>query len=347
MFKEILKEFGLELIGDVTKERNAYLAHTNVGKVCIKERTYDVSTFQFIYSILDHLGGKGFLNLPIYLEARDGKKFFKKQSKKTYTVCKWIHSRRVDFNNEEELKSSVSLLSEFHHHSLGFDLDQFKNASLNTKNKIYYGKILEIFSLKLRQMYQYKNIILNKEKRNLDLFDMLYLDSFDAAVHDAKIAIRRLSKTQYYEKSMLAKEKGYICHHDLEHHNILIDQNSKLYLIDFDYMIADTYLHDVASLIFRNNRSLDFIDNNRHKIILDAYQKYVEFDSDDIEIIAEFLRFPEDYWQVGHQKYDETLSWADERYVRRIEKYTTYREERLRMLESIKEYKKEVKNGKH
>ena len=42
------------------------------------------------------------------------------------------------------------------------------------------------------------------------------------------------------------------CHHDTANHNFLITSELKIYLIDFDYCIFDTYLHDLGSIIIRN-----------------------------------------------------------------------------------------------
>lgn len=41
------------------------------------------------------------------------------------------------------------------------------------------------------------------------------------------------------------------CHHDYANHNILIDSENQIYIIDFDYCMLDTKLHDLASILIR------------------------------------------------------------------------------------------------
>ena len=38
------------------------------------------------------------------------------------------------------------------------------------------------------------------------------------------------------------------CHHDFAHHNLLIDKQGEINVIDFDYCILDSHIHDLASL---------------------------------------------------------------------------------------------------
>lgn len=46
------------------------------------------------------------------------------------------------------------------------------------------------------------------------------------------------------------------CHHDYAHHNILVDDKNELNIIDFDYCILDSHLHDLASLLIRAMKGL-------------------------------------------------------------------------------------------
>ena len=50
------------------------------------------------------------------------------------------------------------------------------------------------------------------------------------------------------EKEVL---KRSFCHHDYAHHNILVDTNKKINIIDFDYCMLDSHLHDLCSLLIR------------------------------------------------------------------------------------------------
>ena len=106
--------------------------------------------------------------------------------------------------------------------------------------------------------------------------------------------------------------KGF-CHHDYAHHNVLINNNGDINIIDFDYCILDSYLHDLSSLLIRRMKYNKWELTNA-KEILDAYMETHKLEQDDIPIMAAFMEFPQDYWQRGIQYYWEEKTMGEKNF---------------------------------
>jgi len=127
--------------------------------------------------------------------------------------------------------------------------------------------------------------------------------------------------------------KRSFCHHDYAHHNILIDDNKNINIIDFDYCILDSHLHDLCSLLIRNMKDGKW-EKEKCDLILDAYSGNMEVKKDEIPIIREFIRFPQTFWQIGLQVYWEQQPWGEDFFVSKLEKYLDDRTEREAFINS-------------
>jgi CotS family spore coat protein len=130
------------------------------------------------------------------------------------------------------------------------------------------------------------------------------------------------------------KKKGF-CHHDFANHNILIDSENNVNIIDFDYCILDTYLHDLSSLLIRKMKYGKW-DNKNATEIIDTYNSINEVKSNSIEIIKAFMEFPQDYWQRGIQYYWEKKDWGEEFFLKKLEKYIEDRDQKQEFLNEFK-----------
>jgi CotS family spore coat protein len=117
----------------------------------------------------------------------------------------------------------------------------------------------------------------------------------------------------------LEVENRGVCHHDFAHHNVLIEKDGSVNLIDFDYTILDTHLHDLSSLLIRRMKNGKW-DVENALFILNSYNSIYKVENDDIEIMCAFMEFPQDFWQVGIQYYWEVQPWGEEFFLKKLER---------------------------
>ncbi|AWK50638.1 CotS family spore coat protein [Clostridium beijerinckii] len=315
--KEILKiksyveEYYQLKIDNIEKVKNSYKIITKHGGYCLKVIRYQFSHFYFILCAMKHLQRNGFSNIPKFIINKEKKEYGSIDGKYVY-LTKWIPSRTSNYNNPIELAMVSSELAKLHQCSKGFTLEKIM------KPRIGWFSWIDVFETRKNEILDFKNRI--NQKANKSNFDLLYLENIEQEVKRAEKSILGLQKNNYVKIMEREVFKRGFCHHDYAHHNILIDNNKNINIIDFDYCILDSHLHDVCSLLIRNMKDGKW-EPKKSDLILDAYRTNMEIKQDEIPIIREFIRFPQAFWQTGLQVYWEQQTWGEDFFLNKLEKY--------------------------
>lgn len=324
MKNEIESNYLLDIY-KINNFRNSYKLESNKGVYGIKIVKYTFPHFNFILSAIKHLNKKGFKKIPTILNTKDNIEYIKLGENYAF-LNEWITCRRCDYKNMNELSKASSKLGELHKYSEGF------NINSKMKPRIAWHSWINVFETRLLEILDFKKRIYQKcYKSN---FDIIYLREIEEEIERGKKAIGELKKYNYYgimDKEIL--KRGF-CHHDYAHHNVLIDENEEVNVIDFDYCILDTHIHDVGSLLIRSMKEGNWkneIANN----ILNSYSKTNDVTEKELRLIIAFIRFPQGFWQIGLQCYWEQQPWGEEFLTRRLNKYLEDREEREKFLDNF------------
>jgi hypothetical protein len=62
--------------------------------------------------------------------------------------------------------------------------------------------------------------------------------------------------------------------------------------------------------------------------IIEAYSVINNIMKEDVPIMAAFMEFPQDYWQVGIQYYWEQQPWGEDFFVKKLKKVDADKEEK-------------------
>lgn len=324
--KLILEENYNIRIREIEKIKNVYKLKTDKGLFCFKVSRYKEYLMKFIIDSIEHVKKNGFSHVIEPIISIEGEKYIKFNNAYGY-LCKWIPSREADFKNPVDLKLCVNSLSKFHIASWGFE------SSKTAMGRRYHGKWITKFNKRLKQMYEFKRIA--ECRLNQSDFDKMYIEGFKNHLEKAQNSIKSLKEGNYLE--IMERHKGFngLCHHDTANHNFLLDDDLNVYLIDFDYCITDSHLHDLSSILIRNlkygNWNVETLN-----FILDEYRKNIEVSSEELKIILDFIEFPQDYWQVGLQYYIEKQPWEEETFNKRLKRCLNDASEKYDFLDAIK-----------
>lgn len=302
------KDYGFK-IHHIEKVRNVYKLVTNKGAKCFKKAHIRPSYFCFVFSAIEHLINKGFDGVIAYDKTIDGN-ICLMEDEYIYYVLPWIESRQCRFKHKEELKLAIKTAALLHIFSVGFV------APEHSKPRIYYGKWSEKFTNRCLEIKRFKEII--EKKPSKDSFDEAYYPLIDYYLNQGYEAIEMLEKSSYPDISKKSMGKGEFCHHDMAEHNFIITSNEDMKIIDFDYCIMDSKIHDVASLIIRNMKR-GIWDVKKAYFILNEYSKHNQLSNKEIEAIKYFMIFPQDFWQLGLQYYIEKQNWTMENFISKLD----------------------------
>lgn len=307
--KAVQEAYGLK-VNFIEKIKNVYKIYTLDSQFCLKIIRYDIGHFLFIISAIKHLQNNGFKNIPEIIKTQDGMEYIRIGGNHAY-LTKWVTSRECNYDNPVDILIASSKLAELHKKSRGFEVNKTMNP------RVGWLKWIETFKTRKDEILDFKKRMYKKKKRTE--FDNMYLSMMDQELARAEISIKNLIKSPYLH--VMNKEiidKGF-CHHDYANHNVLIDSEGEINIIDFDYCILDTHLHDLASLLIRRMKNGKWSIGNA-LFIIQAYSVINELKKEEIPIMAAFMEFPQDYWQIGIQYYWENQPWDEDFFMKKLKK---------------------------
>lgn len=305
--------------------RNSYKLETSEGIYGIKIIKYPFPHFYFILSAINHLNKKGFMKIPTIFKTKDNLQYIKFGEHYAF-LNEWIPSRRSNYTNMKELAMASEKLGELHKLSKGF------NINSNMKPRIAWHSWINVFETRLLEILDFKNRI--NQKAYKSNFDISYLSVIEEEFERGRKSVDELKRYNYYK--IMDKEilKRGFCHHDYAHHNVLINKKEEVEVIDFDYCILDTHIHDVASLLIRSMKEGNWkneIANN----VLNSYSKTNNITEEEMKLIIAFMRFPQGFWQIGLQYYWEQQPWGEDFLIKRLNKYLDDRQLRENFLDNF------------
>lgn len=298
-------------INSIEKFRGSYKVEAQDGTYAIKIINYELSHFKFILSAINHLQKRGFNTIPEIISTKSDTQYILLEERYAY-LTKWIPSRVSNYDNPLELSSISRKLGELHNCSSGFNLTR------DMKPRIGWHSWMKVFNTRCNEILDFKNRI--NQKAYKSEFDYIYLRSIDEEIHRGYRAIEGLKNSKYL--TLMDKEimKRGFCHHDYAHHNILVDKKGELNIIDFDYCILDTHLHDLSSLLIRVMKYGKW-SSEKADLIINNYCITNDVKDDEFKVMKYFIMFPQSFWQIGLQYYWEQQPWEEEFFINKINKY--------------------------
>jgi len=308
--KEIVKENYSLCINNIEKIKNVFKIGTEDEMYCLKIINYEFKHFLFIIGAIKHLQLNNFQSIPEIIKTIYNKEYIVLENKFAY-LTPWVDARECNYDNPGEIKLCTSKLAQLHNKSLNF------KVTPDMLPRIAWLKWIETFKTREREILDFKRRI--NEKEHKTEFDNKYLRIMEGELSRSNNSICNLGKSEYVNKMKEEiKHKGF-CHHDYAHHNVLMEKSGGISIIDFDYCILDTHLHDLSSLLIRTMKNGKWSLRNAFLIMYEYDATNLIYKSD-IDVMAAFMEFPQEYWQIGIQYYWEKKDWGEEFFLKKLEK---------------------------
>lgn len=321
---EIQDKYLLE-VETIEKVKNSYKIKTKDGDYGIKVVKYQYPHFHFIFSAIEHLKKKGFNKMPEIISTKDNLGYISLGSNFAY-LNKWIESKSCNYKNFKDLKLASETLGELHNFSEGFTL------SNEMSPRIAWFSWIKVFETRCEEILDFKKRIYQKAYKSR--FDEIYLNTIDEELERGRKAIDEIKNNKYVELMSREVLKRGFCHHDYAYHNVLINKNEEINIIDFDYCILDTHIHDLASLLIRAMKDEGW-NNDVAYFILNSYANTHSLFYEEVKLMKGFIRFPQGFWQIGLQYYWEQQPWGEDFLINKLSKYLKDRANREEFLESF------------
>ncbi len=323
---EIEKQFDLK-IELLKPSKGIYFLKTNKGNMCLKKVAYGIQKLIFIYGAKEHLIKNGFTNIDRFYLNVEGNPYAI-VNEDIYTLSQWIDGRECDFLNIDEVTASSEMLANLHISSRGYEPPE------NSKLKSDLDRWPSVMNKRIKSFDKMRDMVRKKGIKN-DI-DMMYIKNFEFYKEIAKKAYKVFEGSKYYDICREIEEEKSFCHHDYTHHNIIIDNENKINVLDFDYCKREVRSYDISNFITKVLKKNNW-DINICKNIIESYDKNLKLRYEDIVLIYGFLLFPQRFWRISNKYFYNDMLFRQNTFVNHFEKIINEREQYVEFLDKFKE----------
>jgi CotS family spore coat protein len=319
LYVDLFKLFDLKVV-DVVPVRDVFIIFTDKEKKILKKVDYSPEDLKFIYAGISYIK-RSFDRVMSFTRTKGGE-LFTLWKGDMYCVLDLIEGRECEFSNPLDVNIAAEGLAQLHNAGEGFRYD--------TKDKNLVGTAVYSFQRKLQEMKFFKSLAeLHDIKSD---FDSVFLQNVDYHIEQIEKSINSLRASSYL-KLCSEEDKITLCHHDLAHHNIIIN-NEEAYFVDFDYAVIDLKVHDLCNFINEaiKNYAYDIVRANE---ILIHYCKFNSLDRREREVLSALMSFPEDFYSISKDYYSRRKDWDEEVFLDRLKRKVEYKEDREEFLQNF------------
>jgi len=328
----LFNEFDL-VVDDVIPVRKVFILNTDKGNKVLKKVSFSIEQLEFINYGIEYIKNNHF-NRIIEFEKTKDKLIYVPWKGDIYCIMNLVEGRECEYSNPVDVMLTSRALSELHRASVGI-LNETEFKILLGKNQKRYlcGRIIDNFNKKLEELMFFKSIATLYENKNE--FDYIFLKHEKYYEENIIQSIKILEKSEYCNLCE-EKEKIVFCHHDLAHHNILINVE-EVYFLDFDYAVVDLKVHDICNFINKAIKNYAYDIEKCHSI-LNEYTHICPLDHRELVVLYGMLSFPEDFYSIARDYYTRKKQWSEEVFLNRLKSKVEYREDRELFLANFKNY---------
>ncbi len=276
----------------ITPIESGYTVYTNSNIYLIKKEKIDASKLIFINDFKKHLKNNNFPNIDEYIISEEGP--YVNYNGDFFVLKKWIDGNVCSTKKPNEIEGATRTLAKLHIASKDYSHDE------NIQSISNLGKWLEILLARCEDFIYIKCLIEMKSKKIY--IDKLFLDNANEIYDMAIEATKSLQDSGYFQWSNLEGIQRYICHHNYNYNNVIIDKYRNYHVINFEHCRYDVRCFDLANFIIATMNKIDWNFDMATKMI-ESYNDVRNINKIELKIIYSFLQFPCMIWKMANEYY--------------------------------------------
>lgn len=323
---EIERQFDIK-IENIKPNKGVYLLKTDKGTKCLKKINYGTQKLLFVYGAKEHLMKNGFPKVDRYCLNVDGSPYAL-VNEDIYTLSEWIEGRECDFRSKDDLIKAAKGLAHLHIASKGYEPPE------NSKLKTDLGRWPNLMEKRVRSFDKMRDMI--RKKGNKTKFDLNYMKTIQFYKDLGKVAMSVLADSQYMDLCRITEEEKGFCHHDFTYHNIIIDTEDCVNVIDFDYCKREIRSYDISAFMIKVLKRVDW-NIEYAELIINAYNEVSPLKEEEYRTLFAFLLFPQRFWRLANRYYYNEVNWPLNTFNNKLEELISEQEKYIRFIEGFKE----------
>lgn len=313
---------------DTDKQRAVYKVEHKNKQYCLKKVYFGKEDLLFIYSAIEWLYRNN-INVPRILPNKNNGRFINYKDM-LFILTPWIDGEKCDYDSYLHLHKACTALALMHNKCNNFSPIE------GSVNRSGFNNLYESISKHFHQLLINSNLAFKYG----DYFSKLYLKNFENGIHLAKESIEALSKVNRENLNIS------LCHMDYVNKNLIFDDSSNIWIIDFDKCRMDYTIHDLSyyfrRLLKRDNTNWNI---DTALICLKSYEKIRPLNFDEYNYLLGYLAFPQRYWKLSRDYY-RNIKKCNKKAFRDIliKSYSNF-DSQIKFVEEFKDYIKDKFNN--
>lgn len=270
--------------------QDAYRVVTPRGEFCLKRAGGPAQKLETIAAALDYLTRRGFHQLTPFFATRSGVPYLEQEGS-FYYLTAWLPGERPDLTQPALARAAAECLASFHVAAEGF----FSWAGLRVHLGQWPARLAQRAE-ELRALQADRSLELRPDE-----FTRAFLAAGERWASLAGWSLEVLAASGYPEEVEAFRARGGLCHGDPAARNV-IWWHGEPFLIDFDTMLVDLPVLDLARLVRRvdQNRAWDL---ELAQKMIGAYDALHPLNGRERCLLVATLAFPEKFWRAVHRYY--------------------------------------------
>ncbi|WP_286909077.1 CotS family spore coat protein [Clostridium sp. UBA1652] len=323
---EIERQFGIR-IESIKPNKGIYHLKTDKGEKCLKKINYGIQKLLFVYGAKEYIINKGYQNVDRYFLNIDGEPYAL-VNEDIYTLSEWIEGKECDFHKLDEVIIAAKELARLHEISKGYDPPE------NSKLKTDLGRWPNLMEKRIRALDKMRDMA--RKKSNKGTFDLNYIKTVEFYKELGKRALSVLKNSNYLEICNITEQEKSFCHHDYTYHNIILDKDNNVNIIDFDYCKREVRSYDISNFMIKVLKRVGW-NADYAKEILKAYDSISKIKEEEYSIIYAYLLFPQRYWRLANRYYYNEVNWGQVTFGNKLESLGKEKDDYLKFIDEFKE----------
>lgn len=323
---KILEQYDID-VENTKKVRDAFLCETNRGLFLMKELRVSEKRLEVLEQVGKHLRNRGYENIDWILKTKEDTLFSVSEEGTKYFLKRWFSGRECDIHKEKDVIDAVKNLTKVHRALKEFQIEEGENVPKITAAE----DLRQEYFRHNREMKKVRAFMRNKVDKGE--FEIAFLKNFDAMYSCADAALEQLKHSEYEMLLEQSRKSQSLVHGDYNYHNIIIAQG-EMATTNFEHVQENIQVTDFYYFLRK------VMEKNRWDIrlgdrMLECYQKYLPFQSGELEYIAINLAYPEKFWKVANSYYRSRKVWIPAKNLEKLDLVIKQTAEKKEFLKNI------------
>ncbi len=303
--QNILAEYGIKGLA-LERFKKVIRIESAKGTKGLKAFSLPEEALDFVESADSHLAGNGY---PVQRINRTlSGKLSVQYGDKRYILFDWIDGNTYENPGRKQKILIGSSLARFHLSGSGFNPPSIPGGR---------NHLCEKEALLKKRIGDLERFDGSTTSGHSSSFERQYKKSLPFFLRDAYLALSYIGKPEAESVYSRYREVGSLCHGDPWYKNVVFAGGTDPVFIDLEHCTLDIPAEDLAHLISREGTrygwSLD-----RILPILEGYLGINPLSPEELSITVALLLWPQAFWRIGSQFFDERLDWSKRRFKEKL-----------------------------